>query len=51
MDVYVPTFAMLSSVLTALTALPVTFADLRERGVCGASRSRRSLPPGCSRHR
>lgn len=33
MDVYVPTFAMLSSVLTALTALPVTFADLRERGV------------------
>ena len=33
MDVYVPTFAMLSSVLTALTALPVSFADLRERGV------------------
>lgn len=33
LDVYVPTFAMLSSVLTALTALPVTFADLRERGV------------------
>jgi ABC-2 type transport system permease protein len=33
LDVYVPTFAMLSSVLTALTALPVSFADLRERGV------------------
>jgi ABC-2 type transport system permease protein len=33
LDVYVPTFAMLSSVLTALTSLPVTFADLRERGV------------------
>jgi ABC-2 type transport system permease protein len=33
LDVYVPTFAMLSSVLTGLTALPVTFADLRERGV------------------
>jgi ABC-2 type transport system permease protein len=33
MEVYVPTFAMLSSVLTALTALPVSFADLRERGV------------------
>lgn len=33
MDVYVPTFAMLPSVLTAFTALPVTFADLRERGV------------------
>jgi len=33
LDVYVPTFAMLSSVLTAFTALPVMFADLRERGV------------------
>lgn len=33
LDVYVPTFAMLSAVLTAFTALPVTFADLRERGV------------------
>ena len=33
LDVYVPTFAMLSSVLTAFTALPVSFADLRERGV------------------
>lgn len=33
LDVYVPTFAMLSSVLTAFTALPVMFADMRERGV------------------
>jgi ABC-2 type transport system permease protein len=33
LDTYVPTFAMLSSVLTAFTALPVSFADLRERGV------------------
>ena len=33
LEVYVPTFAMIASVLTALTGMPVLFADLRERGV------------------
>ena len=33
LDVYIPTLAMLSSIMLALSALPTTIAELREHGV------------------